>query len=547
MVDKPAKARPASREGTSPRDPSATSSSADKGSKHSKQPAYNMRQIITIFSGLMMTMLMSSLGQTIFATALPTIVGELGGVDKTSWVISAFLVAMTVALPISGKLGDRLGRKPVYLTAIVIFLIGSTVGGFAHTMDLLIVGRIIQGLGAGGLMISSQSIVAEVIPARQRGKFMGIIGAVFGLSSVLGPVLGGWITDGPGWRWGLWINIPIGLIALVVCVFALRLRRGERSIAGYDWLGTLFLAIGTTALILMTTWGGTEYEWTDPLIWGLGIAFLVAAIIFVFVETRAKYPLIPMRLFKNRNMTLTTVAGTFMGISMFGVLAYMPTYLQMVHTMTPTQAGLMMIPMMVGVIGTSTSVGFIISNRGRYKIFPLVGLAIVAVALLLLSTMSKDTSLVRLGVYLFIFGFGLGLAVQVLVLIVQNAFPISEVGTATAANNFFRQIGGAVGASLAGSLFFHNIQNEMSERLPEAIKQMGPEGAAAAKQLETAGGVDSLTPEAVADMPAALRDAVLISYNEGLTPVFQLMVPLVLLAFVAMLPIREDELKETVD
>ena len=228
--------------------------------KRQPKPTYSTREVLTVFSGLMLTMLMSSLGQTIFATALPTIVGDLGGVDKTSWVISSFLVAMTVALPVFGKLGDRLGRKPLYLTAIIFFLIGSTLGGFAHTMELLIIGRTIQGIGAGGLMISSQSIVAEVVPARDRGKYMGIMGAVFGLSSVLGPVLGGWITDGPGWRWGLWLNIPLGLLALLVCTLVLRLRKGESGIAGYDWLGTIFLIIATTSLILMTTWGGTEYE-----------------------------------------------------------------------------------------------------------------------------------------------------------------------------------------------------------------------------------------------------------------------------------------------
>ena len=519
--------------------------------KRQPKPTYSTREVLTVFSGLMLTMLMSSLGQTIFATALPTIVGDLGGVDKTSWVISSFLVAMTVALPVFGKLGDRLGRKPLYLTAIIFFLIGSTLGGFAHTMELLIIGRTIQGIGAGGLMISSQSIVAEVVPARDRGKYMGIMGAVFGLSSVLGPVLGGWITDGPGWRWGLWLNIPLGLLALLVCTLVLRLRKGESGIAGYDWLGTIFLIIATTSLILMTTWGGTEYEWSDPHVWGLGISALISAIIFVFVENRAQHPLIPMRLFKTRNMVLTTIAGTFMGISMFGVLAYMPTYLQMVHTMTPTEAGLMMIPMMVGLIGTSTSVGFIISRIGRYKMFPLIGLAITAVGLLLLSTMSKDTSLTVLGCYLFVFGIGLGFVMQVLVLIVQNAFPVAEVGTATAANNFFRQIGGAIGASLAGSLFIHNMQNEMADKLPGAIKSMGPEGAQYAEKFNGAGGggagANSLTPELVANLPGPIRDAILDSYNDGLMPVLRLMVPLVILALLVMLPLREDKLKETVD
>lgn len=499
-----------------------------------------------IFAALLLTMLMSSLGQMIFSTALPTIVGELGGVDHMSWVISVFLITMTIAMPINGKFGDGLGRKWLYIGSIGLFVIGSTIGGFAHTMTLLIIGRAIQGLGAGGMMVNSQSIIAEVVPARQRGKYMGVMGAVFGVSSVLGPVLGGWFTDGPGWRWGLWMNIPLGLLAMTVSASVLRLRRGTPGPLNADWLGMVLMIISTSSLILTTTWGGTQYEWTSPTILTTAAIAVLSGIAFVLVELRAKNPLIPMQLFSSRNMVLTTAAGTVLGMAMVGALAYLPTYLQMVHEMTPTEAGLMMLPMVLGMLGTGMTVGFIISRTGRYKIYPLVGMALTAVGMFLFSTLTVDTSLTTLGLYMFIFGFGLGLVMQVLVLIVQNSFPVSMVGTATATNNFFRQLGSAIGASLVGSLFIHGMRDNMAERLPDAIAQLPPE------QLETVGplfdgGSSNLTPHQVSLLPDAVKEAVLTSYNDGLTPVFLMIVPLAVLAFVLLLPIVEDPLKETVD
>lgn len=501
-----------------------------------------------IFGALLITMLMSSLGQMIFSTALPTIVGELGGVDHMSWVISSFLVTMTIAMPINGKLGDRVGRKWPYICSIGLFVIGSTLGGLAQSMQLLIVGRAVQGFGAGGMMVNSQAIIAEVVPARDRGKYMGVMGAVFGVSSVLGPVLGGWFTDGPGWRWGLWMNVPLGLLAMTVCTIVLHLRKGTRSTQSIDWLGTLLMAAATTSLILTTTWGGTQYEWSSPTILGTASLAAVTAILFVVVELRAENPLIPMHLFRNRNMVLTTASGTVLGLAMTGTLAYLPTYLQMVHELTPTNAGLMMLPMVVGMLGTGTSVGFVISKTGRYKMYPIVGMFIAAVGLFLFSQLEVTTSLTTLGIYMFIFGFGLGLVMQVLVLIVQNSFPLAMVGTATATNNFFRQIGSAIGASLIGSLFIHNMTQKLSERVPAALATMDPrEAAPYAEQFSGDGGHNSLTPNLVVQLPDALRDAVLSSYNDGLTPVFLLMVPLAAIALVLLFPVREDPLKETLD
>ena len=500
-----------------------------------------------IFAALILTMLMSSLGQMIFGSALPTIVGELGGVDQMSWVISAFMVTMTIAMPLAGQLGDRMGRKWVYISGIAIFVIGSTLGGFANGMGMLITGRAIQGFGAGIMMISSQSIVAEVVSARERGKFMGIMGGVFGVSSVLGPVLGGWFTDGPGWRWGLWINIPLGLLAIIVCAFVLKLRVGEQGFKGFDWMGFAAIAITTSTLILLTTWGGSEYEWTSPTILSMAAVVIVGALLTVFIESRASQPLIPVQLFKNRNMVLTTLAGTVLGLAMMGVLGYMPTYLQMVHTLTPTEAGLMMIPMMVGMIGVSTGVGFIIAKTGNYKYYPIAGLAITAFALWWMSQMTVETSLTGIGVRFLVFGVGLGFVMQVLVLIVQNSFPVSQVGTATAANNFFRQIGSALGASIVGSMFIHNMQNEMATRLPDALASLGKEGAAISQQFQGADAANSLTPHAVAELPDVLRDAILNSYNDGLTPVIGMMVPLAIVAMLILFPLRQERLKETIE
>ncbi|APT88584.1 MFS transporter [Corynebacterium frankenforstense DSM 45800] len=507
-------------------------------------PAETRRLLPWIIASLMLSMLMSSLGQMIFSTALPTIVGELGGVEHMSWVITGFLLGQTISLPIFGKLGDQLGRKGLFIFANGLFVVGSLLGGLANSMAVLIVARVLQGISGGGMMILSQAITAEVTTPRERGKYMGVMGSAFAVSSVLGPVLGGWFTDGPGWRWGLWLNVPLGLIAIVAVSFLLRLPERERRL-NLDWAGTATMAIATAALVLVTTWGGNEYEWSDPVIIGLIVTFFVVGALFVFVELRADDPLVPMRLFANRNFVLTTVAGFGIGIFMFGSLAYFPTYLQMVHGLSPTSAGLMLIWMMVGVMGTSIAVGGLVSRTGNYKVFPIAGMFIVTAGLILMSRLDRETSLTGVGLRIFVFGFGIGCAMQVLVLIVQNSFAVREVGTVTAANNFFRQIGGSVGAALVGGLFVDKLKDLLAERIPEAMASMGQAGAQAGGQLQQ---IDSarLTPDMVNSLPEPIMVAIESSYNDALTPIFLLLAPVALICGLILIGIRADTLKETI-
>ena len=510
-------------------------------------PAPEGHNVPLVFTSLLLGMLIVSLGQMIFSTALPTIVADLGGVDRMSWVITVYLLTMTIGLPVYGKLGDQIGRKPLFVTAILLFSAGSLLGALSWNIDLLIVARAVQGLGGGGLMVLSQAIVADVVPARQRGRYMGVMGAVFGLSSVLGPLLGGFFTEGPGWRWALWFNLPVCLLALVVAVAFLHLPRrgaGRRT----DWAGTILMATGTTALILLSSWGGHRYEWTDPVIFALGALFLVCALAFVLVELRAADPLIPMALFRQRNFTLSTAAGLIIGVAMFGCIAYLPTYIQMVHGLSPTAAGLMMTPMMAGMMGTSIVVGNIVSRTGRYKWYPVVGSVVMAVGLWLIGSLRAEDTLLHLGVVLFVFGFGLGLCMQLLVLIVQNSFPITMVGTATASNNFFRQIGGTLGSAIVGTVFVSRLADLMGERIPAAARELGPEGAeVAAGFANGSGAANSMSPEILAGLPGPLHDAIVGAYNDALVPIYHVVVPLILVATVMLVFLREDTLKETID
>jgi EmrB/QacA subfamily drug resistance transporter len=491
------------------------------------------RNILLVFAGLMVTMLLSSLDQTIFSTALPTIVGELDGVDHMLWVTTAYILASTIMLPVYGKLGDLIGRKGLFIGAIGLFIAGSIVGGLADNMAWLIAGRAIQGLGGGGLMILSQAIIADVVPARERGKYMGIMGGVFALSSVAGPLLGGWFTEGVGWRWAFWMNIPLGILAIVSAVVFLKLPKVEHAKPRIDFTGMGLLALASTCLVLVTTWGGTTYDWDSVVIIGLIAGFVVTAVAFVLVERTAAEPIMPLHLFKDRNFNLTTIAGLITGIAMFGALAYLPTYLQMVTGVNATEAGLLMIPMMAALLISSIASGQLVSRTGRYKWLPIVGTFIVAAALVLMSTMTPELPIWILCSYLALMGLGLGMSMQILILIVQNSFPVREVGTATASNNYFRQIGASLGAAIVGSLFVARLTDLLDERMPA--------GAA------DGGGSNSFTPAIVRDLPDAVRDVIVGSYNDALTPVFLYMVPLVIVAAILLCFVTEKPLATTIE
>lgn len=493
------------------------------------------RNILLVFAGLMVTMLLASLDQTIFSTALPTIVGQLHGVDQMLWVTTAYILASTITLPVYGKLGDLIGRKGLFIAAISIFIAGSIVGGLADSMTQLIVGRAIQGLGGGGLMILAQAIIADVVPARERGRYMGIMGGVFALSSVAGPLLGGWFTEGPGWRWGLWMNVPLGILAIISAAAFLHLPKGRTRRPSIDAAGMVLLALASTGLVLLSTWGGNTYAWNSPTIIGLIVGTVIAAVVFVFVERSAREPIMPLHLFRQRNFNLTTVAGLIIGIAMFGALAYLPTYLQMVTGASATQAGLLLIPLMAALLITSIGAGQLVSRTGRYKWLPIVGTLITAGALALLSTMTATMPVWIICAYLFIMGIGLGMSMQILILIVQNTFPLREVGTATASNNYFRQIGASLGSAVVGSLFVARLTSLLSERMPA--------GASAAN----GGSSDSFTPELVKSLPPAIRSIIVGAYNDALTPVFLYMVPLMLVATVLLLFVIEKPLATTLD
>ena len=500
-----------------------------------KQESKN--RIRAMFLGLVIVRLMSSLNQTILAPSLPTIVGELHGVEHMSWVITIFILLSTITMPVYGKLSDQFGRKPFLIFAIVSFMAGSVVGALAQDMNWLIFARALQGLGGGGLMILSQAVIADVIPPRDRGRYMGIIGGVFAFSSVAGPLIGGWITEGPGWRWAFWLNLPLAVLSILAVIFLLPHRPfRDREKHNIDYLGSLILMAGTSALVLATIWGGNQYEWTSPEIIGLLVFSVVAALVFIPVENRAAEPVMPMYLFKNRNFVLTLGASLALGVAMFGAVEYIPTYLQMALGVSATVAGLLMIPMMGVMLVVSIVTGRLVSKTGRYKGYVTSGTAIVALGLFLLSTVTIDTPTWLFCVYLGVMGAGLGMSMQFLTLIVQNAFPVSVVGTATAANNFFRQVGATVGASLVGGLFTSRLTSLISERMPQ-------------QALQSSGGhaSSSLTPELVASLPEPVHGIIVNAYNDALIPLFLYLVPLALVSTLLLFFIREDALATTLE
>lgn len=492
------------------------------------------RTVLVAIGALLLGMLLAALDQTIVSTALPTIVSELGGLDHLSWVVTAYLLAATAATPLWGKLGDQYGRKKLFQAAIVIFLIGSALCGVAQNMPQLIGFRALQGLGGGGLMVLSMAIVGDLVTPRERGKYQGLFGAVFGATSVLGPLLGGFFTQHLSWRWVFYINLPIGVVALLVIAAVLHIpvRREKHTI---DYLGTFLIASVATCLILVASLGGTTWAWGSAQIIGLAVLAVVLLIAFVAVERRAAEPVLPLKLFRIRTFSLVAVISFVIGFAMFGAMTYLPTFLQVVHGITPTMSGVHMLPMVLGLLLTSTASGQIVSRTGRWKVFPLAGTALTGAGLLLLHRLTPDSSTWEMSLCFFVFGAGLGLVMQVLVLVVQNAVSYQDLGVATSGATFFRSIGASFGVAIFGTVF----TNRLTGQLESALTGRSVPPGADAERL-------AADPRAIQMLPADLRPSILEAYSTSITDVFLFAAPVVLVAFVLAWFLREDKLRGSV-
>ncbi|MFJ4004533.1 DHA2 family efflux MFS transporter permease subunit [Streptomyces sp. NPDC090023] len=490
--------------------------------------------VLVSIGALLLGLLLAALDQTIVSTALPTIVSDLGGLEHLSWVVTAYLLASTAATPLWGKLGDQYGRKRLFQLAIVIFLIGSALCGMAQNMPQLIGFRALQGLGGGGLMVLSMAIVGDIVPPRERGRYQGLFGAVFGATSVLGPLLGGLFTEQLSWRWVFYVNLPIGIVALVVIATALHIpRRTERHTI--DYLGTLLIASVATCLVLVASLGGTTWPWASAQIIGLAVLGVVLAVAFVAVERRAAEPVLPLGLFGIRTFTLAAVISFIVGFAMFGAMTYLPTFLQIVHGISPTMSGVHMLPMVVGLLLTSTVSGQIVSRTGRWKVFPVAGTAVTALGLLLLHQLDERSSTLEMSLYFFVFGLGLGLVLQVLILIVQNAVSYEDLGVATSGATFFRSIGASFGVAIFGTVFSGRLGDKLTEafrgvRLPPGISP----------------GALEADPRGIGALPPPLRPAALHAFSSSITDVFLYAAPVAFLGFVLAWFLKEDPLRGSV-
>jgi EmrB/QacA subfamily drug resistance transporter len=488
------------------------------------------RALVPVFGALMLGMFLAALDQTIVSTALPTIVGELGGLEHLSWVVTSYLLASTASTPLYGKLGDMYGRKPVFLAAILIFLVGSLLSGLSQTMGQLIGFRAIQGIGAGGLMVGAQAIIADIVPPRERGRYMGLIGSVFAVASVAGPLLGGFFVEVISWRWVFYVNMPIGALAVLVVATRLHLHTPSQRHA-IDYLGATLLTAGVSALILVTTWGGNEYPWGSPEIVGLSVAAVLLLVAFVWQERRAAEPIIPLGLFRSAVFRVASAIGFVIGFAMFGAIIFIPLFLQLVYGVSPTSSGLRMLPLMAGLLTASVLSGRTISRIGRYKAFPIAGTGVTAIGMFLLSRLEVGTQPWLASAYMLVVGVGIGLVMQVMVLAVQNDAPASEIGVATATATFFRSMGGSLGVALFGAIFAGRLGSELSSLPPDVASRL-PHGT-------------NISPDQVHALPAVVRGDFLHAFVNALQPVFLVGAAIACVAFGLAWLLREVPLRTT--
>lgn len=503
---------------------------------NSEDISADKRRLWIILSALMLTMLLAALDQTIVSTALPTITSELGGLNELSWVVTAYLLASTASTPIWGKLSDLYGRKLMLQYAVVIFVVGSILAGLSTSMFQLIATRALQGLGAGGLMVMILAVLADILPPRERGKYSGLFGAVFGVASVIGPLLGGLFTQHLSWRWVFYINVPLGIAAFIVIGLVLHIpvQRREHKI---DWLGAVLLVVGIVSLLLVCVWGGQQYDWVSPPIIGLAAVGIICVALFIWQELRHPEPLVPLSMFRLPVMRVASAIGFVVGFAMFGAIVYLPLFLQVVRGSTPTAAGLQLLPLMIGLIIASVMSGRLISKTGKYKIFPIIGTIMAAIAVFMLSKLGIDTSYWYIALAAFILGFGLGNVMQVLIIAVQNNVDPKQIGSATSISTFFRSIGGSFGTAIMGAVFTAALGRELAAALPANILA----------QLDTTGSNLTSSMAQIHALPAGIQDSVIGALAAGIDDTFLFAVPILLVAVILSLFLKEVPLRKRQD